>query len=251
MNMNTKPARFMSRTMNPEGSAASFFSGEGALAPYPEQVSGSHQTRIKQPSQLLDSKVINLLVGFVMASLWGLFAYRHILAFQTSGEWAYLVISASEMLSAALFIFRSAPVTVSKDPLDWFFAVVGTFLPLLSIPASWGVLPAAKNLIVLGLFLQIFGLLSLNRSYALVAAKRKIKTKGMYGFVRHPLYASYLVLTTGYILSNTTWWNFLLYVMSLGFLYVRLVREEKHLAVDPVYAEYAQRVRYRVIPFVF
>ena len=69
--------------------------------------------------------------------------------------------------------------------------------------------------------------------------------------MRHPLYASYLVLLTGYILSNTTWWNFLLYVMSLGFLFVRMVREEKHLAVDPVYAEYAKRVRFRVIPYVF
>ena len=186
-----------------------------------------------------------------MAALWGLFAYRHLLAFQNTGEWAYLVISVSETLSAALFVFRSAPVTVSTDPLDWFFALVGTFMPLLFIPASWGLLPAAKNLIVLGIALQIFGLLSLNRSYALVAAKRKIKTKGMYRVVRHPMYASYLVLITGYILSNTTWWNFLLYVMSLGFLFVRMVREERHLAVDPVYAEYAQRVRYRVIPFVF
>lgn len=250
MNMNTKSAHLMLHTMNPKESLV-FFSDEDALVPGSDQVSPANRSEARQLPQLLDSKVVNLLAGFVMASLWGLFAYRHILAFQNSGEWAYLVISASEMLSATLFIFRSAPVTVSKDPLDWFFAVVGTFLPLLSIPASWGLLPAAKNLIVLGLFLQIFGLLSLNRSYALVAAKRKIKTKGMYRFVRHPLYASYLMLITGYILSNTTWWNLLLFLMSLGFLFVRLVREEKHLALDPVYAEYAQRVRYRIIPFVF
>lgn len=250
MSMNTPSAHMMRRTMNPKESGLPF-SGGDALVPRSGQASPTNRIEARRPLQLLDSKVVNLLAGLVMAALWGVFAYRHMIAFQNTGEWAYLVIAVSETLSAALFVFRSAPVTVSRDPLDWFFAVVGTFLPLLSIPASWGVLPAAKNLIVLGLFLQIFGLLSLNRSYALVAAKRQIKTKGMYRFVRHPLYASYLVLTTGYILSNTTWWNFLLYVMSLGFLFVRLAREEKHLAADPVYVEYAQRVRYRVIPFVF
>lgn len=250
MNMNTKSAHLVSRTIN-SGESAIAFSGGNAPGPCSDQVSRSNQTRLKQPLQLLDSKGVNLLVGFAMASLWGLFAYRHILAFQLTGEWVYLVISFSETLSAALFVFRSAPVTVSTDPLDWFFALAGTFVPLLFLPSSWGLLPAAKHLIVLGTALQIFGLLSLNRSYALVAAKRTIKTKGMYRFVRHPLYASYLVLLTGYILSNTTWWNLLLFLMSLGFLFVRLVREEKHLAVDPVYAEYAKRVRFRVIPYVF
>lgn len=250
MNTNTKSAHLMLRTMNPKESVISF-AGDDAPVSRSDQVSPANQVGARQPQQLLDSKVVNLLAGFVMAALWGLFAYRHMLAFQNNGEWVYVVISISEMLSASLFVFRSAPVTVSTDPLDWFFALAGTFMPLLFIPVSWGLLPAAKNLIVLGIALQIFGLLSLNRSYALVAAKRKIKTRGMYRFVRHPMYASYLVLITGYVLSNTTWWNFLLYVMSLGFLFVRMVREEKHLALDPVYAEYLQRVRYRVIPFVF
>ena len=242
MNMNTPSAHLMSRTMS---------SGESAIAVSGEDAPMPKRTGMKQPLQWLDSKLVNLLVGFVMASLWGLFAYRHILAFQNTGEWVYLVISFSETLSAALFVFRSAPVTVSTDPLDWFFALAGTFVPLLFLPASWGLLPAAKHLIVFGTALQILGLLSLNRSYALVAAKRQIKTRGMYRFVRHPLYASYLVLLAGYILSNTSWWNLLLYLMSMGFLFVRLVREEKHLAADPVYAEYAQRVRFRLIPFVF
>lgn len=250
MNTNTKSAHLMLRTMNPKEPVISF-AGDDAPVSRSDQASPANRLGTRQPQQLLDSKVVNLLAGFVMAALWGLFAYRHMLAFQNSGEWIYVVISVSEMLSAALFVFRSAPVTVSTDPLDWFFALAGTFTPLLFIPASWGLLPAAKYLVVLGTALQIFGLLSLNRSYALVAAKRKIKTKGMYRFVRHPMYASYLVLFTGYILSNTTWWNLLLYMMSLGFLFVRLVREEKHLAVDPVYAEYAKRVRFRVIPYVF
>lgn len=206
---------------------------------------------MKQALRVVDSKTIHMLSGLAMASLWGLFAYRHLMAFSAAGEWTYLVVCFSETLTAGLFLFRSAPVTVSKDPLDWLFALGGTFTALLFAPSAWGILPAAKILVVLGTVMQIFGLVSLNRSFALVAAKREIKTRGMYHFIRHPLYASYLIIFTGYILTNTTWMNFALYVMTMTFLLVRLQREEKHLSLDPKYAEYMLLVRYRVIPFIF
>lgn len=206
---------------------------------------------IEPPRHVFGPAAVNLMVGLVMASLLGMFAYRHTLAFHNTGEWGYLVVSVSETLSAALFLFRSTPVTVSKNPLDWFFAVGGTFLPLLFVPSSWGLAPAARHLIIAGTVLQILGMLSLNRSYALVAAKRVIKTGGMYRFVRHPMYASYVLVFTGYVLSNSTWMNFFLFLLTMASLLVRLIREEKHLVTDAAYAEYAQRVRFRVIPFVF
>ena len=206
---------------------------------------------MKPALRVADSKTISMLIGLAMASLWGLFAYRHLMAFSAAGEWTYLVVCLSETLTAGLFLFRSAPVTVSKDPLDWLFALGGTFTALLFSPSAWGILPPAKILVVLGTVMQIFGLISLNRSFAIVAAKREIKTRGMYHFIRHPLYSSYLIIFTGYILANTTWMNLALYVMTMAFLFVRLQREEKHLSLDPKYAEYMQRVRYRVIPYIF
>jgi len=206
---------------------------------------------MNQSPRFLRSKMIRVSTGLLMAVLWGWFAYRHVLAFHHTGEWAYLMMCVSETLTAGFFVFRSAPTTVSADPLDWLFAIAGTFAALLFIPASWGLLPAAKSFVVIGTVLQILGLISLNRSFALVAAQRELKTRGMYRFVRHPLYASYLLTFTGYILANTTLWNFVLYVMTMGFLFVRIEREEKHLVLDPVYGKYMQQVRYRVIPFVF
>lgn len=204
-----------------------------------------------QAPRFLHSTLTRIATGLLMAALWGWFAYRHVLAFQNTGEWAYLLVCVSETLAAAFFIFRSAPTSVSADPLDWLFAIAGTFMPLLFGPASWGLLPVAKHLVAVGTVLQILGLLSLNRSFAIVAAQRVIKTQGMYRFVRHPLYASYLLIFTGYILANTTLWNLLIYIMTMGFLFVRMVREEKYLVLDLAYADYMQRVRYRVIPFVF
>lgn len=201
-------------------------------------------------SQLAQSTIIHLAVGAVMALLWGAFAYRHVLAFHHNGEWSYLLIGISETVTAMFFLLRSAPATVSSDPLDWLFAMAGTFAPLFFMPSDWALLPEAKHLILIGTALHIFGMFSLNRSFALVAARREVKTGGMYKFVRHPLYASYLLIFTGYVLANTTLANIVIYWLTAGFLYVRMVREEKHLALDPAYQAYMQQVRCRVIPFL-
>lgn len=220
-----------------------------SVQPQPDRQSGS-TSRIKLLSYV-NSKSFNVGAGLFMASLWGVFAYRHVMAFLTFNDWTYLVIAGSETIIAAFFIFRSAPATVSHDPFDWVFGVAGTFTPLLFIPASWGILPGAKYLIAIGVVLQILGLISLNRSLAMVAAKRTIKTSGMYRLVRHPLYAAYFFVFTGYSLANTTIWNIVIYSISMGLLLSRIQREERHLLTDPIYADYAQRVRWRVLPYAY
>jgi len=102
-----------------------------------------------------------------------------------------------------------------------------------------------------GTAIQILGLISLNRSFALVAAKREIKTAWMYRIVRHPIYASYCLTYAGYVLSNTTLNNVIIYILATGLLCARIFREEQHLAIDPLYREYMQAVRYRLVPYIF
>ncbi|MFT5532861.1 MAG: protein-S-isoprenylcysteine O-methyltransferase Ste14 [Burkholderiaceae bacterium] len=195
-------------------------------------------------------KVLDLLAGLPMIVLLGLFAWRHVIAYIDTGHVQYVLLCISELICALFFFTRSAPVNVSTDPLDWLFGIAGTFLPMLLIPATTALWPAARHLISLGTLLQIVAMLSLNRSLAIVAARRKIKTGGLYRFVRHPMYASYLLMYVGYVLSNTTLVNVGLVTLTVLFLFVRMVREEKLLSADVSYRDYMQQVRYRVIPFV-
>jgi protein-S-isoprenylcysteine O-methyltransferase Ste14 len=102
-----------------------------------------------------------------------------------------------------------------------------------------------------GAAIQVLGLISLNRSFAIVAAKRVIKTAWMYRVVRHPIYASYCLTFTGYVLANTSPANVTIYAISIVFLIARIFREEAHLSLDPLYREYMQSVRYRLVPFIF
>ena len=187
----------------------------------------------------------------LLPTFWIVFAYAHMQAFLTTRDWSLLLFCLSETLVAVLYIVRRDPKTVSEFPLDWFAAILGTFAPLFLRPAAWGILPQASFAIAAGAIIQLFGLISLNRSFALVAAKREIKTAWMYRIVRHPIYASYCLTFTGYVLANTTLANLVIYVITMVFIWVRVFREEKHLALDPEYRRYMLEVRYRLIPFVF
>ncbi|AYC32610.1 isoprenylcysteine carboxylmethyltransferase family protein [Pseudomonas cavernae] len=206
---------------------------------------------MSQTSKLLQSSRLNFYSGMFLAVVWGMFAYAHILQFQKTHELSPLIFCLSETLTAIFFIFRSDPETVSTIPFDWLVAIGGTFAPLFFRPASWGILPLASTAIIAGACIQILALISLNRSFALVAAKRKIKTAWMYRIVRHPIYASYCLIFTGYVLTNTTLANVAIYAVTIGLLCIRIFREERHLALDPQYREYMIDVRYRLIPLIF
>lgn len=166
-------------------------------------------------------------------------------------EISLLLVVISESLATIFFIFRSNPKTVSVVPFDWLIAILGTFAPLFLRPATYGVLPQAEILILIGTILQIAGYISLNRSFAFVAAKRQIKTALMYRIVRHPLYASYFLVFGGYVLIHTTVTNLIIYALTMALLCIRAFREENHLYLDPIYRAYMLNVRYRVIPYIF
>jgi protein-S-isoprenylcysteine O-methyltransferase Ste14 len=202
-------------------------------------------------SGFLQSKLLSVYSGIVLAITFGTFAYEHFISFEHTQKWMLLLFCFSEMLTSAFLLFRSTPETVSVNRFDWIVGIAGTFAPLLFRPSSWGLAPIAKYAIVVGVMIQVAGLISLNRSIAVVAAKREIKTEGLYRFVRHPLYASYFLIFTGYVLMNTTIQNLIIYIITLGLLFIRVFREEKHLALDMMYREYMQKVSYRVIPFIF
>lgn len=201
--------------------------------------------------QIVQSKRFNIYSGFLLAALFGTFAFAHLIKFLDMHEWSLLLVVISEMLTTLFFIFRSNPKTVSMHSFDWIVAIIGSFAPLFLRPTDYGVLPEAQLLIAIGMVLQIAGMISLNRSFAIVAAKREIKTEWMYRIIRHPLYASYFLIFGGYVLVHTTELNIAIYCITMIFLCLRIFREEKHLSQDPVYQRYMCDVRYRVIPYVF
>jgi len=75
---------------------------------------------------------------------------------------------------------------------------------------------------------------------------------GLYGIVRHPMYAVTTVLFLSMPLVLGSWLAFFLFLIYPALL-VRRIRDEEILleAELPGYREYQKKVKYRMIPFVW
>jgi protein-S-isoprenylcysteine O-methyltransferase Ste14 len=82
-----------------------------------------------------------------------------------------------------------------------------------------------------------------------LAPDQQVISTGPYAWVRHPMYASALVLLLGIPIALGSWWGILALLPALIW---RLIDEEKFLARDlPGYVAYQQTVRSRLIPGVW
>ena len=99
--------------------------------------------------------------------------------------------------------------------------------------------------------MQIVALLYLNRSLGLLPAHRGVKSNGLYSWVRHPLYAAYVVTYLGYWINNQSWYNAVIIVAGTTFLVMRIHYEEALLLKYADYACYAKRIRWRLVPSIW
>ncbi|MGH7263671.1 MAG: methyltransferase family protein [Candidatus Rokuibacteriota bacterium] len=151
-------------------------------------------------------------------------------------------------LLAGLFLIRH-PARSSGARWETTLAVVGTFLPVVALrPASGGLGGLGHGIQVVSLAGTLIALICLGRSFGIAPADRGLRTTGIYGWVRHPLYATELAFYIGYLVANPSWRNFLGLIASTGIQICRLLREERILAG---YASYAAQVRWRLLPYVW
>lgn len=75
---------------------------------------------------------------------------------------------------------------------------------------------------------------------------------GPYAHVRHPMYSGMILFFTGLPLLLGSWWGLAMVPLFLVLFAVRIAIEERTLREGlPGYAEYAARVRYRLLPGVW
>ena len=77
-------------------------------------------------------------------------------------------------------------------------------------------------------------------------------SSGVYKFVRHPMYVGNLIMMVGIPLALGSYWGLLFVIPGQAVLVFRILDEEKLLTQELAgYREYAQRVRYRLVPYVW
>jgi len=197
--------------------------------------------------------LISVLSRIIPASYFAIVCLGFWKNFVQTGKWTSLLWMVSEGLVILLLVFRRDSRRLSMHPWDWIVAIGGSFTVLLVRPATTTIAPEFLGvaLQLAGTVFEIYAKVFLGRSFGIVAADRGVVVGGPYRIVRHPIYFGYFVTHVGFLLANWSARNIALYIVIYFFQISRILAEERILREDESYRAYCQRVRYRVIPFIF
>lgn len=191
--------------------------------------------------------------------------------------WVLIVLFGFGGLAMVLWLARKSPSLLrermasplQRDQKSWDRVWIGIFIVgFCAWMAFMGWDAARTRFEAMPLWLQVLGgvFIVLNgvgtwwtfRENAFAAPVVKIQQgqrtidTGPYAIVRHPMYASTLLLFAGVPLLLGSWLGLLLaavFILGLGW---RTVHEEQTLRAElSGYEAYAERVRYRIVPFVW
>jgi len=197
--------------------------------------------------------LLSVLSRVLPATYFAIICYGFWRNFLQTGKWTSLLWLVSEGMVVLLLVFRRESRRLSRNPWDWLVALGGTFTVLLVRPTTAAVAPESVGvaLQLAGVLFEMYGKVYLGRSFGIVAADRGIVVGGPYRIVRHPIYLGYLVTHVGFLLANWSSRNIAIYIIEYFFQVARVLSEERLLKEDDGYRAYFERVRYRLIPFLF
>ena len=190
--------------------------------------------------------------------------------------WVYLSLFTGASILTTLYLMRHDPAllarrmragpTAEKQPVQRRIMLCTSigFLALLVVPAfdfrfGWSTVPLGG--VAVGDVLVVTGFYGISLVYREntftsatieVAKDQQVISTGPYALVRHPMYASGSLYLLGTPLALGSYWGLVVLGAMMPCLLWRLVAEERFLAQRlPGYTEYQQRVRHRLVPFVW
>ena len=190
--------------------------------------------------------------------------------------WAYLAVFAACTILITLYLIRRDPALLERRVRGGPAAERQTsqqiiqsvasicFIALFILPGldyrfHWSHVPPVVSILADGLVIVGFYIVFLvfkENSYTSatieVAADQRVISSGPYGVVRHPMYAGAFLLVIFTPLALGSWAALPLPIPLILVIVLRLLDEEKYLAANlPGYAEYRQKVRYRLLPSIW
>jgi protein-S-isoprenylcysteine O-methyltransferase Ste14 len=190
--------------------------------------------------------------------------------------WLYLVAYFAASIAISVYLIRKDPALLArrmsggplaeKEPAQRIIMALVSlgFIALGVVPAldrrfGWSHVPVwvvlAGDLVMLAGWLGIYFVFRENSFAAATiqsSADQRVISTGPYAIVRHPMYAAALVMLLGISPALGSWWGLPVLAAILPALIWRLIDEERFLVQHlPGYREYRQRVRYRLLPFVW
>ena len=221
-------------------------------------------------SKLFISAITKFLLGVLLVGL---------LIFLPAGTFDYIQ---GWILMAILFVpmFGAGIVMMIKNPgllasrldakekrgkqsivvkLSGLMFLCGFIVAGLGVRFDWYMLPMPVSIIGATLFIIAYILYAevlrentyLSRTIEVQEGQKLIDT-GLYGIVRHPMYAVTLLLFLSMPIVLGSLWAFLIF-LTYPFIIAARIKDEEKLLEEELegYREYKEKVKYRMIPFVW
>ncbi len=220
--------------------------------------------------KLFGEALIKFLCGLVFVGLL-LFLPAGSLAYR--GGWLFLALLFGPMLVLGAVLLVKSPDLLKKRldskeqqaaqkgvvALSGLLFLGGFIVAGLDFRFSWSQVPTAVTVVASAVLLIAYALYAevmrenayLSRTVK-VEAGQSVIDSGLYGIVRHPMYAATIWLFLAIPLVLGSWWSLLCFSPYPVIIAVRIKGEETLLAAElSGYAAYRQKVRYRLIPFIW
>ena len=212
-------------------------------------------TRDQAPAQASrSSRLIRIAANVVGAVGAAYFAKASLDFYVDTHRFIGAALLVEQLCVVVAYLVRRPARAVTTRMGDWLLAFGGTFGGVLLRPygahPQWGV---RIGLVVqlIGVLIGVVAYLTLGRSFGFAAANRGLVTRGPYSVVRHPIYASYLLALSGYLLQSISVRNAMVVVFVVSCDMGRAVVEERVLASGEQYEAYRRSVRWRLVPGVW
>ncbi|ANW03347.1 methyltransferase family protein [Bradyrhizobium icense] len=219
---------------------------------------------------LLQNTVVVLAMGALLFAAAG--------SLDWPGAWVMLIVSAIlgpacglwlAKIDPALFAERMRPTFQADQPaadkkfmliffaalLMWFVAIgLDRRTDASDVPLPMQALGLAMFLLSIAFIMWVFRENSFAAPVVKVQAARhqRVISSGPYAFIRHPMYSAVMLYFIGIPLLLGSWWGVAFAPVFAVLFAVRARIEERALVEGlPGYADYAARVRYRLVPGIW
>ncbi len=217
-----------------------------------------------------------LVLALVEPVVFGLLLFAAAGTFDYWQAWVFLLVYALSTCIPGAYLLRTNPVVLQRrmrggptaeTRLVQKAVMAGLWLSLAAMLVTsaldhrfhWSRVPteiclAGDVLVVTGLGVGV--LVVSQNSYAAATVRvesgQELASTGLYGLVRHPMYAGSVIMMLGMPLALGSYWGLALVGPGVIVLGLRIRDEEKLLREQLAgYRDYAEKVRYRLVPYVW
>ncbi len=220
--------------------------------------------------KLLLKALVKFLIGLVLV---GALLFIPAGTFDYTNGWLFLGLLFLPMLFLGIALFRKAPALLEKRlnakeeentqkgvvALSGIMFIGGFVVAGLDFRFGWSYVPTPVIIVAAVILLASYALYAevmrenayLSRTIE-VQENQTVVDTGLYGIVRHPMYAATVFLFLSIPVVLGSWWSLLCFAPYVAVIALRICNEEKVLETGlDGYTEYKMRVKYRLLPFIW